>query len=54
LVVLENGFSSEEGKMSEMVITVWGRVCRPLELGGLGIFGLKELGWVFFVKAKSF
>lgn len=40
--------------MSEMVITVWGRVCRPLELGGLGIFGLKELGWVFFVKAKSF
>jgi hypothetical protein len=22
-----------------------GRVCRPVELGGLGIFSLKELGW---------
>jgi hypothetical protein len=23
----------------------WGRVCRPIELGGLGIFSLKQLGW---------
>jgi hypothetical protein len=23
----------------------WGRDCRPLELGGLGIFSLKEFGW---------
>jgi hypothetical protein len=23
----------------------WGRVCRSLELGGLGIFSLKVLGW---------
>jgi hypothetical protein len=25
----------------------WGTVCRPLELGGLGICSLKELGWAF-------
>jgi hypothetical protein len=24
----------------------WGVVCRPMELGGLGISSLKELGWV--------
>jgi hypothetical protein len=23
----------------------WGKVCRPMELGGLGISSLKELGW---------
>jgi hypothetical protein len=23
----------------------WGRVCRPVELKGLGIFSLKEMGW---------
>jgi hypothetical protein len=23
----------------------WGKVCRPLELGGIGISSLKELGW---------
>jgi hypothetical protein len=23
----------------------WGKACRPLELGGLGISSLKELGW---------
>jgi hypothetical protein len=23
----------------------WGKVCRPIELGGLGIFSLKEMGW---------
>jgi hypothetical protein len=23
----------------------WGKVCRPLELGGLKISSLKELGW---------
>jgi hypothetical protein len=23
----------------------WGRVCRPRELGGLGIFSITELGW---------
>jgi hypothetical protein len=23
----------------------WGRVCRPIELGGLGVFSLKELIW---------
>jgi hypothetical protein len=23
----------------------WGRVCRPVELEGLGIFSLKEFGW---------
>jgi hypothetical protein len=23
----------------------WGKECRPLELGGLGISSLKELGW---------
>jgi hypothetical protein len=23
----------------------WGKVCRPLEMGGLGISSLKELGW---------
>jgi hypothetical protein len=23
----------------------WGRVCRPLEISGLGISSLKELGW---------
>jgi hypothetical protein len=26
-------------------LVAWERVCRPLELGGLGIFSLKELGW---------
>jgi hypothetical protein len=26
-------------------LVAWGRVCRPVELGGLGIFSLKELGW---------
>jgi hypothetical protein len=23
----------------------WGKVCRPMKLGGLGISSLKELGW---------
>jgi hypothetical protein len=23
----------------------WGKVCRPMELGGLRISSLKELGW---------
>jgi hypothetical protein len=26
-------------------LVAWGRVCRPLEIGGLGISSLKELGW---------
>jgi hypothetical protein len=26
-------------------LVAWGRVCRPIELGGLGVFNLKELGW---------
>jgi hypothetical protein len=26
-------------------LVAWGRVCRPLEIGGLSISGLKELGW---------
>ena len=26
-------------------LVAWGRVCRPLELGGLGISSLKDLGW---------
>jgi hypothetical protein len=26
-------------------LVAWGRVCRPVEFGGLGIFCLKELGW---------
>jgi hypothetical protein len=26
-------------------LVAWGRVCRPVELGGLGIFSLKELSW---------
>ncbi|GJN27961.1 hypothetical protein PR202_gb16030 [Eleusine coracana subsp. coracana] len=26
-------------------LVAWGKVCRPLELGGLGISSLKELGW---------
>jgi hypothetical protein len=26
-------------------LVAWGRVCRPVEFGGFGIFSLKELGW---------
>jgi hypothetical protein len=26
-------------------LVAWGRVCRPLEIGGLGISSLKKLGW---------
>jgi hypothetical protein len=26
-------------------LVAWGRVCRPVEFGGMGIFSLKELGW---------
>jgi hypothetical protein len=26
-------------------LVAWSRVCRPIGLGGLGIFSLKELGW---------
>jgi hypothetical protein len=26
-------------------LVAWGRVCRPIEIGGLGISSLKELGW---------
>jgi hypothetical protein len=26
-------------------VVAWGRVCRPRELGGLGIFSITELGW---------
>lgn len=26
-------------------LVAWGKVCRPLQLGGIGIFSLKELGW---------
>lgn len=26
-------------------LVAWDKVCRPAELGGLGIFSLKELGW---------
>jgi hypothetical protein len=26
-------------------VVAWGKVCRPIELGGLGIFSLKEMGW---------
>jgi hypothetical protein len=26
-------------------LVVWGKVCRPLQLGGLGISSLPELGW---------
>jgi hypothetical protein len=26
-------------------LVAWGRVCKPVDFGGLGIFSLKELGW---------
>jgi hypothetical protein len=26
-------------------LVTWERVCRPIELGGLGVFNLKKLGW---------
>jgi hypothetical protein len=26
-------------------LVAWGRVCTPVELGGLDIFSLKEFGW---------
>jgi hypothetical protein len=25
----------------------WGKVCRPMKMGGLAISSLKELGWVY-------
>jgi hypothetical protein len=28
----------------------WGRVYRPIEIGGLGISSLKELGWTLRMK----
>jgi hypothetical protein len=27
-----------------------GKVCRPMELGGLGISSLKELGWTLIMR----
>lgn len=40
-------FGMEEKRLKEgTVMVAWGKVCRTVEFGGLGIFSLKELGWV--------
>jgi hypothetical protein len=31
-------------------LVAWGRVCRPLEIDGLGISSLKELGWALRIR----
>jgi len=31
-------------------LVAWGKACRPKELGGLGIFDLKLVGWALRMK----
>jgi hypothetical protein len=40
-VLLERSQGSKRGHCH----MAWSKVCRPMELGGLGISSLKELGW---------